>query len=71
MTLSPLQISNSSVKKDITRRLYRDIRLAYSELYNIKENDVRVYSHEYILAELSRRFYRSPKTIENIIFNRV
>lgn len=57
-------------RKD-THRLYIDIRQEYKRMNDIKKNGVKLYSQEYILATLSRKFYRSPKTIENIVFFRV
>lgn len=59
------------LKRHDTHRLYNDIREQYKKLSETKKNGVKLYSQEYILAELSRRFYKSPKTIENIVFYRV
>ena len=58
-------------KKETTLRFYEDVKKEYLKLYNIKKNGVRVYSVEYILSEVARKFYRSERTIENIVFNRV
>lgn len=39
-------------------------------MHAIKQNGVRKYSMECILATIAIKFYKSPKTIENIVFNR-
>lgn len=58
-------------KKARTQEMYEDIRKKYKELSEIKSHGVQKYSHDYIVITLANKFYRSPKTIENIIFNRV
>ena len=58
-------------KKETTIRFYEDVKKEYLRLYGIRKNGVRVYSVEYILMEVARKFYRSERTIENIVFNRV
>ena len=58
-------------KKDRTQQMYEDIRAKYRELCDVKSHGVQKYSHDYIVITLANKFYRSPKTIENIIFNRV
>lgn len=60
-----------SVKKETTERLYTDIRRAYMKWLNKSKDGVRIYSDEYILAVVAKQFYKSPKTVENIVFNRV
>lgn len=54
-----------------TIRLHNDIRKEFEHLSNIKEYGVQKYSTAYILNKISEKFYKSPKTIENIVFNRV
>lgn len=61
----------TKTKKDRTQQMYEDIRTKYRELSDIKSHGVQKYSHDYIVITLANKFYRSPKTIENIIFNRV
>lgn len=58
-------------KKPSTQRLYEDVRREYLVWLNKRKNGVRVYSDEYIFAVVAEKFYKSPKTIENIVFNRV
>jgi len=58
-------------RKSRTRAFYEDVKREYLRLRNIKKNGVRLYSDEYILHKVAEKFYRSPKTIENIVFNRV
>ena len=58
-------------KKERTNKMYEDVRLEYKKMSDIKCHGVTKYAHDYIVVVLANRFYRSPKTIENIIFNRV
>lgn len=58
-------------RKETTTRFYNSVRNEYGKLVSIKERGVPVYTQDYILMKLADRFFRSPKTIENIIFNRV
>lgn len=54
-----------------TSRLYTSIREEYSRMTKITKHGKQKYTHECIVAELSQKFFRSERTIENIIFNRV
>ena len=56
--------------KESTIRLHNDIKKEFTRLSNIKERGVQKFSIDYILATLGHKFYKSPKTIENIVFNR-
>lgn len=58
------------IKPD-TLRMYEDIRKAYHKLMGVKKRGVRLYNESYVLAEVAYMFYKSPKTIENIVYNRV
>lgn len=57
--------------KEQTQRQYQDIHKAYNKLVNIRVFGVQKYSNEYIFRKIAHDFYKSPKTIENIIFDRV
>lgn len=57
--------------KPSTERFYDDIRKEYSRLCKVKKLGVRLYHNDYIMAFLAEKFYRSAKTIENIIYHRV
>ena len=61
----------AKTKKEHTNKMYEDVRHEYKKMSDIKCHGVSKYSHDYIVVILANRFYRSPKTIENIIFNRV
>lgn len=56
--------------KPETIRLYTDIRKDFNELNEVREFGVQKYTTGYILARLAHKYYRSPKTIENIVFGR-
>lgn len=56
--------------KENTIRLHLDIKKEFDKLSQIKAHGVRKYSIDYILAELANKFYKSPVTIEKIVFNR-
>ncbi|MEN5434109.1 hypothetical protein ABE545_10740 [Sphingobacterium faecium] len=53
-----------------TIRLHSDIRREFDRMNSIKEHGVTKYSTAYILNAVAVKFYKSPKTIENIVFNR-
>lgn len=56
--------------KSETYRLYQDIKKEFDKLSAIKEYGVQKNSTEWILNHLAKQFYKSPKTIENIVFGR-
>lgn len=53
-----------------TIRLHADIKKEFDRLSAIKEHGVTKYSTPYIISAIALKFYKSPKTIENIVFNR-
>lgn len=53
-------------QRRFTLLFYNLIREEYCKLSEQKK-----YTHSYIVATLSEKFFRSERTIENIIFNRV
>lgn len=57
--------------KPSTERFYHDVRSEYKRLSEVKRKGVQFYHRDYIMAYLAEKFYRSPKTIENILFHRV
>jgi|GEM_PF-503349 DNA repair protein RadC len=57
--------------RQITDKLYSDIKKDFDKLSSIKELGVKKFTTEFILAKLADQYYKSPKTIENIVFNRV
>lgn len=57
--------------RDITQKLYSDIKKDFDKLSSTRELGVKKFSNEFILAKLAEQYYKSPKTIENIVFNRV
>lgn len=57
--------------KPSTERFYDDVRKEYSRLCNVKRLGKQLYHRDYIMAYLADKFYRSEKTIENILFHRV
>lgn len=56
--------------KPTTLRLHQDIKKEFDKLSQVTEHGVRKYSIEYILNEIAHKYYKAPKTIENIVFNR-
>lgn len=57
-------------KKGTTQLFYEAIEREYFRLIAIKDNNVRKYSEEWVMAELAKKFYREPRTIENILYGR-
>lgn len=60
-----------AILKIDTERLYKDIKKDFTMLSSVKEFGVKKFSLEYVLAKVANKYYKSPKTIENIVFNRV
>lgn len=58
-------------KRPQTQQFYETVRKEYRRLSEVTEYGKPKYSTERILAELACRFFKSEKTIENIVFNRV
>ena len=56
--------------KELTSRLYHDIKKDFEKLSNIKEFGVQKYALAWIFAKIGDQYYKSPKTIENIVFSR-
>lgn len=58
--------------RETTQSLYDAIRRDYESMSRKDEQyGVRKYSDAYIFETLGRRYFRSAKTIENIVFHRV
>lgn len=60
-----------AIVKTDTERLYKDVKKDFSTLSGVKEFGVKKFSVEYVLAKVANKYYKSPKTIENIVFNRI
>lgn len=56
--------------KKQTLRLYADVKRDFARLSEVKEFGVQKHTNAWILAYLGEKYYRSPKTIENIVFGR-
>ncbi len=56
--------------KQTTLRLHQDIKKDFDKLSNVREFNVQKYSNEYVLHTLAMKYYKSVRTIENIVFNR-
>ncbi len=56
------------IRKENTRRLYADIRTAYDDLSKEVEFGARKYTDDYIIKRLAHRFYKSVRTIQNIVY---
>lgn len=57
--------------KPNTVRLHSDIKKEFDKMCSIREFGVQKYSTDYILNAIGSKFYRSAKTVENVVFNRV
>jgi hypothetical protein len=53
-----------------TINLHNSIKQDFNKLINVKEFGVSKYTVQYILNTLAEKYYKSPKTIENIVFER-
>ena len=56
--------------RELTDRLYQDIKKDFDKLSNVKEFGVQKFSLSWIFAKIGNQYYKSPKTIENIVFSR-
>jgi len=54
-----------------TIRLHNDIRADFDRLSSVTEFGVQKHTTAWILNYLAKKYYRSSKTIENIVFNRI
>jgi hypothetical protein len=59
------------IPRDTTERLYQDIKKDFDKLSAVREFGVQKFTNDWILAKLGHQYYKQPKTIENIVFNRV
>lgn len=57
--------------KELAEREYKDIREAYQKMKDVKEFGVQKYTNEYITRKVAHKFYKTPITVENIIYHRV
>ncbi len=57
--------------REQTLAFYQLVKTDYKKLANKKKDGVRVFAHEYIVSKLAKKHFRSPVTIENIIFDRI
>lgn len=60
----------SMAAKPQTLRLYKDIKKEFDRMSAVREFGVQKHTTDWILNKLAIQFYKSPKTIENIVFNR-
>lgn len=56
--------------KTSTIRMHNDIKKDFDKLSDIKEFGVKKYSTDYVLNKIADKYYKSAKTVENIVFNR-
>ncbi|MEH0007575.1 MAG: hypothetical protein V6Z82_02500 [Flavobacteriales bacterium] len=56
--------------KERTEQQYEVIRAEYSRLLEVSEFGAKKYTHKWIIAKLARKFFKSPRTIEKIVYHR-
>ena len=54
-----------------TIRLHTAIKEDFDKLSNIQEFGVPKYNNQYILHKIADKYFKSARTIENIVFGRV
>lgn len=59
------------IPRSRTDKKYADIKADYEKLISVKEFGVQKNSSDWVLNKIAEKYYMSPKTIENIVFNRV
>lgn len=60
----------SDNKRENTQLLYDAVRADHKKLIEKKEYGVQKYSNEWILEHIAKKYFKSSKTIENIVFFR-
>ena len=56
--------------KETTLEVYKEIRKEWDKLNRKTEFGVKKYTDAWVFNKLAKMFYKSPKTIENIVFYR-
>lgn len=59
---------NMAVRQQ-TILLHNAIRDDFNKLINVKEFGVSKYSIHYVLEKVAHKYYKSSRTIENIVFS--
>ena len=57
--------------KEGTLKQYKAIRREYDRLSGIQEHGVQKYAEGWIIRKLAQHFFKSPSTIERILYHRV
>lgn len=60
--------NQSYMAKETTRELYRAIRQDYNKLSELREFGAKKHTLAWVLGKLAKKYYKSPRTIENIVF---
>lgn len=60
----------SKTIKPTTAKMYEAIKDDFYKMSEIVEYGVKKYTTAYIMNKLAEKYYKSPKTIENIVFER-
>jgi hypothetical protein len=60
-----------AIKKETTLARHQEVKKEFEKLNGVRELGVKKYSEKYIYAKVGEKFYLSPKTVENIVWNRV
>lgn len=66
-----MSLVNAKIRKPETERFYNTVREEFELMSSKKKFGARVYTNDYIFAYLANKHFKAPKTIENIVFNRV
>lgn len=57
--------------REQTIRLHAAIKDDFDKLSNVKEYGVQKYTNEYIFNKIADKYFKSVRTVENIVFGRV
>jgi len=57
--------------REATLKLHAEIRKDFHKMSNIIEKNTQKFSTQYIINSIADKYFKSPITIENIVFNRV
>lgn len=60
-----------SPRRERTLQFYAQVREDYEKMAKVEKNGAPYYHPQQILITIALKHFRSPKTIENIVFYRV
>ncbi len=57
--------------REATLKLHAEIKTEFNKMLNIRAKNAQKFTTEYIINSVAEKYFKSPKTVENIVFNRI